>query len=657
MLVRGASATPEGTPAISTPPAARKRKHALMDEDGDTLQPTDPSNIVLARDTSRPRLTVSRHPVFLPPADNSPFHMTDVSAVNRQLDKVGFKYAPAGLADPGAAIPYRTIESKPMSARVSWEDRSPLVRVTKDGLGLAGDKGFRSARANVGVQEGAWYMEVKIEQGGGDGAGEVDRVQAAHVRLGWGRREAPLNGPVGLDGYSYGVRDKTGEKVTLSRPKPYGRSFGTGDIVGLYISLPPRRQPNPKDPDDPAHIRRERIPIDFKGQEYFESLDYPQSKEMLALMDHPSKTAKADPPHQTKKSATVKNLPSDRSRSKPAPTKTASQRVLPTLPGSKIAFFVNGECQGIAFQDVYDYLQLRPASRKAKEKQRRNKDGPLEHIENHFDDGTLGYYPFFSLFGAAQIHLNPGPDFAFPPPPDVDAFLSSERSSTEHRTWRPISERYDEFMAEQWALDVKEEAAHKKTTEETEELDALEEKKRAQKERRRKTEAARRKRKADERKAATAMATALDSALAPEGGMAPALKLCSMPDVTLSAVPSATVDVDMDDARLTSVGVATRTPTPSPTKSEQPQSDPEPGSIDKLHGTSIPQTPPSSDFGGPMPQEEWQSEDDDATASRELEIGEETETTPQLGHEPAQEFPPTLQTWGFQESSTRWTDR
>ncbi|KAF8580671.1 hypothetical protein K439DRAFT_1356276, partial [Ramaria rubella] len=461
MLVRGASATPEIIPTgtVSTPPAARKRKHAAVDEDGDSgaLQPTDPSNVVLVRDTSRPRLTVSRHPIFLPSTDGSSFHMTDLSAVNRQLDKVGFKYAPAGLADPGAAIPYRTIESRPMSTRVSWEDRSPLVRVTQDGLGLAGDKGFRSARANVGVQEGNWYMEVKIDKGGGECIGDLGRAESPHVRLGWGRREAPLNGPVGLDGYSYGIRDKTGEKVTLSRPRPYGRSFGAGDVIGLYISLPPRRQPNPKDPDDPAHIHRERIPIDFKGQEYFESLDYPQSKEMIMLMDHPSKAAKTDPQHQTKKSATVKNIPSDRTRSKPVMRKVVPQRPLPILPKSKIAFFVNGECQGIAFQDIYDYLQLlpTPGSRKAKER-RRNKDGPLEHTENHFDDGTLGYYPFFSLFGGAQIHMNPGPHFTFPPPPDVESLLSSIPSTSQHRTWRPMSERYGEFMAQQWALDAKE---------------------------------------------------------------------------------------------------------------------------------------------------------------------------------------------------------
>lgn len=653
MLVRGVSATPEGTPPVSTPPVDLKRKHAAVDEDGDSsvLQPTDPSTVVLAHDSSRPRLTVSRHPIFLPSTDGSPFHITDLSAVNRQLDKVGFKYAPAGLADPGAAIPYRTIESQPMCTRVSWEDRSPFVRVSQDGLGLAGDKGFRSARCNVGVQEGRWYMEVRISKGGGEVSGEAGSAEGAHIRLGWGRREAPLNGPVGLDGYSYGMRDKTGEKVTLSRPRPYGRPFKTGDVVGLYISLPPRRQPNPKDPDDPAHIHRERIPIDFRGQEYFESLDYSQSKEMIALMDHPSKAAKADPPHQLKKSATVKNIPSERARIKPIVRKPVPQRVLPTLPDSKVAFFVNGECQGIAFQDIYDYLQLRPApgSRRAKEKQRRNKDGPLEHAENHFDDGTLGYYPFFSLFGAAQIHMNPGPDFLFPPPPDIDALLSSSPSSSQERTWKPMSERYSEFMAQQWALDAKEEAEYKAETERNEVHDAQEEKKRAQKERKRKTEAARRRRKIEEKKATTeAVVLPVDFMSAP--GTMPIFY------PTPSTAPAAAANIDVDETLLASMRTAvTHTPTMTPIKDEQVQDDQESKLVDMFRSSSVPQTPPSSDFGGNAQLDEWQSEgqsDDEATAAvRELEA--EMDSVNHIERELTRELPASPQPYEFQ--SSRWT--
>jgi len=122
--------------------------------------------------------------------------------------------------------------------------------------------------------EGRWYMEVKIFMGVENMFLRMESMREVMSGWGGGRREAPLNGPVGLDGYSYGYRDKTGEKVTLSRPRPYGRPYGTGDVIGMYISLPPRRKASKKDPNDPAHIKRERIPIDLKGQEVFEMLEY-----------------------------------------------------------------------------------------------------------------------------------------------------------------------------------------------------------------------------------------------------------------------------------------------------------------------------------------------------------------------------------------------
>ncbi|RDB24283.1 Set1 complex component ash2 [Hypsizygus marmoreus] len=415
----------------------------------------NPTELISSRAdlSSRPQLSISRGPVFVPTAEGSEYYKTDLIGVNR----VGFRYVPAGINPPGYTQPCRTIESNPTTFRVSWEDRSPFITVTKDGLGLQGGTGFRSARCNAPIVEGRWYMEVKVVHGGGEHL--VDgRREGSHVRLGWGRREAPLNGPVGLDGYSYGYRDKTGDKVTLSRPRPYGRPFGTGDVIGMYISLPPRREANKKDPLDPAHIKRERIPIDLKGQEVFEILEYPQSKEMTSLMDYSGKSTNfSSVPSAPKKSAAGK-LPERGGPMNTTKSNAAPLRSLPTLADSRIAFFVNGECQGVAFQDIYDYLQLRQSdtSRKAKEK-KRTREGVKEHRENPFNDGTLGYYPFISLFNDACVRLNPGPDFDFPPPPDIDALLTGKPSEATERNWRPTCERYSEFMAEQWALDALEE--------------------------------------------------------------------------------------------------------------------------------------------------------------------------------------------------------
>ncbi|KAH9842537.1 uncharacterized protein C8Q71DRAFT_207753 [Rhodofomes roseus] len=467
--------------AISTAPAlapSRKRKHAAISQNiAASPAPSDPGvatptpgaeNVVLHTRhidlSARPRLTISRHPGFIPIAPGSSYHNTDPHCNNR----LNFRYTPAGLAPPGSALPFRTIESAPTSFRVSWEDRSMFVKVTQDGLGLKGEKGFRSARCNAPVRAGKWYMEVKVEMGGGEKPPDSQRREGSHIRLGWARREAPLNGPAGSDGYSYAFRDKTGEKVHLSRPRPYGKPFKPGDVIGMYISLPANRPPpNRKDPYDPARIKRERIAIEFKGQEYFESLEYAQSKEMIALMGATDK-AKANstssmPSSATKKSATVKNLPSTGRGTKTVVQEPAPMRPLPTLGSdSYIAFFVNGECQGVAFQDLYDYLPLRDPNAKAHEKKKAAKDGYREHKQNPFDDGTLGYYPFVSLFNEARVRINPGPDFDYMPPPDIDAVLSStDPMDTDvkpsPRTWRPMCERYPEFIAEQKAIDDLEE--------------------------------------------------------------------------------------------------------------------------------------------------------------------------------------------------------
>ncbi|KAJ6630650.1 hypothetical protein B0H10DRAFT_1982171 [Mycena sp. CBHHK59/15] len=451
-------APPAATPVVQSQIRKRKRAPATASSPAPSEPGTNgntAAEVLSSRAdlSTRPRLSISRGPNFLPTTEGSEFFKTELTGVNR----IGYRYTPAGINPPGHFLPCRTIESNPTSYRISWEDRSSFVSVTKDGLSLVGSTGFRSARCNAPIREGRWYMEVKIIRGGGEHLHDDGKHEGSHVRLGWGRREAPLNGPVGLDGYSYGYRDKTGDKVTLSRPRPYGRPFSSGDVIGMYISLPPRRQVNPKDPHDPARIKRERIAIDLKGQEVFEILEYPQSKEMAALMvDYSGKSsASASIPSSSKKIASGK-LP-ERGPSNVPKTNAANLRPLPTLPDSHVAFFVNGECQGIAFQDLYDYLQLRPSdtSRKAKER-KRTREGVKEHIENPFDDGTLGYYPFISLFNEACVRLNPGPTFDFSPPRDIEALLFGTAES-EEQPWRPTCDRYAEFMAEQWALDAIEE--------------------------------------------------------------------------------------------------------------------------------------------------------------------------------------------------------
>jgi COMPASS component BRE2 len=189
---------------------------------------------------------------------------------------------------------------------------------------------------------------------------------------------------------------------------------GSGDVVGLYISLRALCPASKREPHDPAHVKRERIAIEFKGQEYIER-----------LWANPN----APPSHSTR----IKS-------------RLLRQWVMPghSLPRA---------------------VRLPSAARMAQAKCRTTREGTLEHKESHFYDGSLGYFPPISLFNGARIRLNPGPDFASLPP-DIDAIpgdddddppLPDADAAASTRTWCSLCERYAEFMGEQWTLDKFEE--------------------------------------------------------------------------------------------------------------------------------------------------------------------------------------------------------
>jgi COMPASS component BRE2 len=455
------------TPLVNAAPLAttstaastsRKRKHASNSGSNAPSGTSSP-----APEAIPPRQHITKGPLvpsFVPISEGSEFCAVDHVVLNHN----GFRYHPACASETGSAISVRTAESTPTHYRVSWEDRNPAIKVTQDGLRICGADGFRSARCNAPVREGKWYMEVTIEAGGGSRLPDSKRAQGAHVRLGWARREATLGGPAGMDGYSYAYRDMTGDKITISRPKAYGRPFGVGDVVGMYISLPPLRPPVKNDPADPAHLHRERIAIQVgKEHAYFESKEYPATKEMIDLVNR----GKLREPEAA--SAPVKKAKgAPRTRNAKGPPLPPVSRPIPTLDGSRVAFFVNGECQGTAFSEIFDFRPLRTDTSAEANKNKRRRDGLQAHRDNPFDDGTLGYYPFFSLFNDARIRLNTGPHFQHPPPDDVDALLDAHNAGNTREdamdedikpadrqpTWRPICERYSEFFQEQWELDT-----------------------------------------------------------------------------------------------------------------------------------------------------------------------------------------------------------
>ena len=365
-----------------------------------------------------------------PEPARQPFYLVRNHALNKPL----FRYMVCGPSPTtrDELIPMcRLIDQPPARARFSWEDRSAQLAMSGDAQTIATDRGFRAARANAPIRAGSWYFEVLLERSGGDSGG--------HVRLGVGRREAPLNAPVGVDAYSYGVRDKTGERVTLSQPRPYGRPAATGDVIGVLLRLPPlahRRQPDPDDLKDPAHIVRNRAVFAYKGQLFFESAEFQPAKEMTDLLDTAIASSYLAGSLAANAKTKVKAVAPGAKR-KAGPVELPA-RPLPRLEGSSLSFFLNGEPMSDepAFTDLYDWLPLRPHGSV--------KVGPRESVQ---DDGMLGYFPFVSVYGTGVARLlADASELRYPVPMGA----------------RPYGERYFEYMREQRKLDDDDEAANRK---------------------------------------------------------------------------------------------------------------------------------------------------------------------------------------------------
>lgn len=187
----------------------------------------------------------------------------------------------------------------------------------------------------------------------------------------------------------------------MSRPKDFSpeQTFVTGDVIGLQISLPSlslQRNISGDPTVKAGDIIRDRIPIRFKNQLWFEHFEYYPTKDFEELMNPSSGT---------------KNTPQPK-----------------TLPGSYIRVYRNGTYIGTPFEDLYAFLP--PASKP------QTSGGGRE-----LDDGSLGYYPAVSTFKGGAVHVNFGPDWLCRPDD-----LGSEV--------RGMWERYDEQIAEDVTYDL-----------------------------------------------------------------------------------------------------------------------------------------------------------------------------------------------------------
>ena len=397
-------------------------------------------------------------PILIPVAGiaGKQFYETTEHVYNRK----GFRYTNA-IVDPRfpSSRFHRASEVEPFESRIDFKDVGSHMVLDENMMALSTEKGFRLARANVGAREGRFYWECKILSGvRQDSMDGNPQEGGGHVRMGWARREASLEGPVGFDAYSYGLRDVQGQKFHMSRPKEFANSdLCEGDVIGLEITLPSlslhrkvvdgvyNKAVDVSDDVDPASsgdfpdIIRDRVPIRYKTQLYFEQFEYSPVKALEEL-------ANPNPVLTTKDTSAASDPPNP---NHPEPS-------LRTLPFSNIKIYKNGEFLGTPFTDLLSFLP--PAS----------KPLPQAGARDGLDDGTLGYYPAISTFRGGATEVNFGPNFWYPPPDlitdqDVDMInepganlnpATSKPIAGSHTSLRPMCERFDEQIAEDVTIDI-----------------------------------------------------------------------------------------------------------------------------------------------------------------------------------------------------------
>lgn len=163
---------PTSTSSSSTP--RREKRNSSPQGDSKWRSNTPATNTPSPRSSSPVPFTPNTVPAVFPPGTANTDH---------PFNRFGFKYSPC---EPSILplVAYQQAENSLGGCTISIPDKSSYVSVTKDGLTVTTDKGFRMCRANVGVKEGNWFWEARIQTAAG--ASDSD---GPHVRIGWARRE------------------------------------------------------------------------------------------------------------------------------------------------------------------------------------------------------------------------------------------------------------------------------------------------------------------------------------------------------------------------------------------------------------------------------------------------------------------------------------
>ncbi|XP_046668089.1 set1/Ash2 histone methyltransferase complex subunit ASH2 isoform X1 [Homalodisca vitripennis] len=246
----------------------------------------------------------------------------------------------------GKPIPgwlYRTLS--PNSVLLALHDRAPQLKISEDRLAVTGEKGYCMVRATHCVSRGVWYWEACIEE----------MPEGAATRLGWAQEYANLQAPLGYDKFGYSWRSRKGTRFHECRGKHYSPGYGEGDVLGFMIILPEERNVTYI-----PQTYKDRPLVKFKSHLYYEEKD----------------------------------------------RVTESLKSLRQLSGSKLVFFKNGECQGVAFVDIY----------------------------------AGSYFPALSIHKSATVSVNFGPTFKCPPVTDYN--------------YRGMYEKAEEAICEQTMADL-----------------------------------------------------------------------------------------------------------------------------------------------------------------------------------------------------------
>ncbi|KAK4632327.1 Set1 complex component ash2 [Fulvia fulva] len=438
-------------------------------------------------------------PLTMPQSERQLYKPIDLAE-----NKRGYRYSRA-IADP--LFPhkqfYRSTSPPPHYARLSFEDADKWMHFTTNALITTNEKGWRMVRSNVCAREGTLYYEIRIHKGvPREGPDTTASGPEPHVRFGFARREAPLDAPVGFDGYSYGITDIRFETMHRSRPGKFFHSKKTkakgakaaagaaptpvtlapedqhvkeGDVIGVELQLPSlplhhkiaTGEYNPAADqgdgfdqgadklDEPMDVIRDRIPVPYKGNSYFEVLDHVPSKAMEMYADRTMNLASAASLQGTSAKEGIKQPPNP----------NHEQPSLRTLPSSAIRVYKNGKLIGTAFENLLAFLP--PASAPSK----------TMGAREGFDDGLVGYFPAVSCFfgGIAEVNFGDGNHGFWAPPahlkntkagksskrgPDVDMPDAGLDASKQKAGWNPgrtlrgIGERYKEQVAEDIVWDL-----------------------------------------------------------------------------------------------------------------------------------------------------------------------------------------------------------